>query len=188
MLMKPSQMERLAKIDVSPYVALATMLICKGRKMAGNQFRHQAETRAILIDYGYVDSILHKAALIHDIIEDIETFDPNLIINADEEGEDVYSVVLEVTQRPGESKGDFLTRIYHTGSFRAKLIKCADRISNMHDLGLISGVAFIERYCDETEKYIMPIAKEVELDMCTELLDLLKSRRSILELLRKLPV
>ena len=29
------------------------------------------ETYNILIDYGHIDSVLHKAALVHDLIEDI---------------------------------------------------------------------------------------------------------------------
>jgi GTP pyrophosphokinase len=158
------------------------MLICKGRKSSGNQFRHQVETRTILIDYGYVDAILHKAALVHDLIEDLEGFDVNLIINADEDGLAVYNLVLEVTRLKGEPKNDFLRRIYERGSWNAKLVKCADRISNMIALGLGLNTEreVIHRYCQETEDYILPIAQLVDHDMYTELADLVSSRRKLL--------
>ncbi|MDR2070826.1 MAG: hypothetical protein LBP81_05365, partial [Treponema sp.] len=172
---------RLTNMVTAPYVALATMLICKGRKSSGNQFRHQMETRTILIDYGYVDSVLHKAALVHDLIEDLEGFDSSLIIKADAEGPAVYDMVMEVTRKTGESKSDFLLRIREHGSTSAKLIKCADRISNMIALGLGLNTErnFIERYCDETENFILPIALQVDRDMHTELSDLVVSRRKL---------
>jgi GTP pyrophosphokinase len=182
MLMNEEKRIKLATMITAPYVALATMLICKSRKSSGNQFRHQVETRAILIDYGYVDSVLHKAALTHDLIEDLNEFDENLLISADAEGPDVYRLVMEVTRRRGESKPEFLQRIHRTGSTNAKLLKCADRISNMIALGLGLNTerAFVERYCNETEQYILPIAREVDLNMYTELTDLIYSRRRLL--------
>jgi GTP pyrophosphokinase len=182
MLMTEEKRIKLATMTTAPYVALATMLICKGRKSSGNQFRHQVETRAILIDYGYVDSVLHKAALTHDLIEDLSGFDVNLLLAADAEGPEVYKLVMEVTRSEGESKPDFLRRILETGSSNAKLIKCADRISNMIALGLGLNTerAFVERYCDETEQYVLPIACAVDRDMCIELTDLICSRRKLL--------
>ncbi|MDR0758714.1 MAG: hypothetical protein LBF74_01195 [Treponema sp.] len=182
--MTDDKLIKLTNMVTAPYVALATMLICKGRKSSGNQFRHQMETRTILIDYGYVDSILHKAALIHDLIEDLEDFDRSLVIRADAEGPDVYNMVMEVTRKKGESKSEFLLRIREHGSTNAKLIKCADRISNMIalGLGLNTEQAFIKRYCDETENFILPIALQVDKDMHTELSDLVMSRRKLLTL------
>jgi GTP pyrophosphokinase len=184
MLMTDEKRQILANMVTAPYVALATKLITKARKSSGNQFRHQVETRAILIDYGHISPILHKAALTHDLIEDLPGFDVNLLLNADSDGPAVYGLVMEVTRQTGESKPDFLRRIYEQGSRNAKLIKCADRISNMIALGLGLNIelSFIRRYCDETEEYIIPIAKDVDLDMCTELTDLIVSRRKLLTL------
>ena len=61
---------------------LATSLIGKARHAGGNMFRHQMDTLAILIDYGYIDSVLLKASIVHDTVEDIPDFDKNQIINA----------------------------------------------------------------------------------------------------------
>jgi GTP pyrophosphokinase len=165
----------------APYIALSTFLISVGRHAAGNQFRHQCETRAILIDYGYIDSVLHKAALVHDLIEDLPGFNRDLIRFADGEGGQVLELVLEVSKTPEESKSDFLSRILHCGSRNARILKVADRLSNMHDLGFVSPVTFIERYCNETEEFMFPMAAGVDRDMLRELKDLVESRRNILK-------
>lgn len=51
----------------------------------------------------------------------------------------------------------------------------------MTSLGFVTDEAFIERYCDETEYYILPIALEVDYNMYQELIDLIITRRKYLE-------
>ena len=88
--MNDKDMSQLSDMHLAPYMQLATNLIGKARHAGGNMFRHQMDTLAILIDYGYIDSVLLKAATIHDTIEDIPDFDKNLILQADpEEGQAV---------------------------------------------------------------------------------------------------
>lgn len=183
---KPEKMDmehmlQLKNIFLAPYMQIATNLIGKRRYAGGNMFRHQIDTMAILIDYGYIDSILLKASCVHDVIEDITDFDPEIIKNADEEGEEVLKLVYEVTKKPGQLKSDYLKGIIEHGSPKAKILKCADRISNMINLGFVTSSEFIERYCDETEFFILPIALEVDYNMYKEILDLVVSRRSYLE-------
>lgn len=183
---KPSTMDtdrmlQLSNIAFAPYIQLSTMLIGKQRHAGGNMFRHQIDTMGILMDYGYIDSVLLKASVVHDTVEDIPDFDENLILNADTDGKDVLSLVLEVTKRQGEKKDDFLKRIINFGSQKAKLLKCADRISNMISLGFVTDAKFIERYCNETEFYILPIAIEVDYNMYQELISLIMTRREYLE-------
>ena len=179
--MEHKAMLTLRDIYLAPYMQLATALIGKERRAGGNMFRHQLDTMTILIDYGYVDSVLLKASCIHDVVEDIPGFDTNNIINVDEEGEDVYRLVLEVTRRKEEDKPAFLRRIINEGSQKAKLLKTADRISNMISLGYVTDPKFIERYCDETEFFIFPIALEVDYNMYQELINLVMTRRKYLE-------
>nr|WP_318693650.1 hypothetical protein [uncultured Treponema sp.] len=174
-------MFQLSNISFAPYIQLSTMLIGKQRHAGGNMFRHQIDTMGILMDYGYIDSVLLKASVVHDTVEDIPDFDENLILNADSDGKDVLSLVLEVTKRQGEKKDDFLKRIINFGSQKAKLLKCADRISNMISLGFVTDAKFIERYCNETEFYILPIAIEVDYNMYQELIKLIMTRRQYLE-------
>ncbi|WP_407398250.1 hypothetical protein [Treponema sp.] len=183
---KPSSMDtdrmlQLSNISFAPYIQLSTMLIGKQRHAGGNMFRHQIDTMGILMDYGYIDSVLLKASVVHDTVEDIPDFDENLIINADADGKDVLTLVLEVTKRSGEKKDEFLKRIINFGSQKAKLLKCADRISNMISLGFVTDAKFIERYCNETEFYILPIAIEVDYNMYQELINLIMTRRQYLE-------
>lgn len=168
-------------IHLAPYMQIATVLIGKRRHAGGNMFRHQVDTMGILVDYGYIDSILLKASLIHDVIEDVPNFDINEILNIDSESPEVYKLVLEVTKKEKQPKQDYLIKILKKGSKKAKILKCADRISNMISLGFVTDPAFIDRYCDETELYIFPIALEVDFDMYTELIHLVMTRRKYLE-------
>lgn len=183
---KPDKMDsqhmiQLKNIFLAPYMQISTMLIGKARHAGGNMFRHQMDTLAILIDYGYIDSVLLKASVVHDTVEDIPNFDKNMIINADSEGQQVLDLVLEVTRREDEDKKAFLRRILDTGSQKAKILKCADRISNMISLGFVTDPKFIERYCDETEFFLLPMALEIDYNMYQELIDLIVTRRRYLE-------
>lgn len=179
--MAEQQMQQLCDIRLAPYMQLATGLIGKARHAGGNMFRHQMDTLAILIDYGYIDAVLLKASVVHDTVEDIEGFDKNLIMNADSDGQKVLDLVLEVTRREDEDKRQFLHRILDTGSQQAKVLKCADRISNMISLGYVTDPKFIERYCDETEYFLLPMALEVDFNMYQELISLIMTRRRYLE-------
>ncbi len=179
--MDVNSMQRLSDIQLAPYMQIATGLIGKARHAGGNMFRHQMDTLTILIDYGYIDSVLLKASIVHDTVEDIPDFDKNIIISADEEGQEVLDLVLEVTRQENEDKKQFLHRILDTGSQKAKILKCADRISNMISLGYVTDPTFIERYCDETEFFLLPMSIEVDFNMYQELINLIMTRRRYLE-------
>ncbi|MDR2730423.1 MAG: HD domain-containing protein [Treponema sp.] len=168
-------------IRLAPYIELATALIGKSREGGGNMFRHQIDTMAILIDYNHMDSVLLKASIIHDILEDIPDYNHNNIVNTDFEGHEVLNLVREVTRRQDESKPDFLMRVKEIGSHNAKILKVADRISNMISLGFVNNPGFISRYTEETEKYIFPIAAEISQYMLRELGHLVDSRRKHLD-------
>jgi len=178
--MAEEEMIRLKSMHLAPYIQLATALIGKRRRSGGNMFRHQIDTFGILMDYGYIDSVLLKAAVIHDLVEDVPDIDRDRILEIDEESQQVYQLVLEVTRRPVETKDVFLSRILEYGSPRALVLKSADRISNMISLGYTTDAAFIRRYADETERYVYPIAAKANKDMLTELVELVATRREFL--------
>ncbi|MCL1993202.1 MAG: hypothetical protein FWG66_09670 [Spirochaetes bacterium] len=179
--MTTEEMEHLKGTLLAPYIQLSTVLIGKSRESGGNMFRHQLDTMAILIDYHYINSVLLKAAIVHDVLEDVPDFNHNTLMNLDYEGHEVYSLVREVTRIPGEEKSVYLTRVHTTGSHNAKILKVADRISNMISLGFVNDMDFVKRYTDETENYILPIAREIDKHMVTELLYLIDSRRNFLD-------
>lgn len=164
----------LLKLELAPYILKATALISVERLVGGNQFRHAFSTLGILLDYKYYDkSVLLKASLVHDLFEDfpdpegqkreIQEFDRN-------EGNQVIDLVLEVTKREGESKPDYLQRVLTSGSKNALRLKCADRISNLTDLHLDThSKGKVEKYLDQTEKFVVPMAEKVDMGMVKEL-------------------
>ena len=173
-------MLRLKQMHLAPYMQLATALIGNLRRSGGNMFRHQIDTMGILIDYGYIDSVLLKAAIIHDLIEDVPGFDRDRILEIDDESADVFKLVLEVTRRPVETKVEFLERIRDFGSDKSRVLKSADRISNMISLGYVTDIEFVRRYIDETESQMFAIAGLADERMLDELKELVATRKESL--------
>ena len=179
MAMNEHELDALERVVLAPYIQLATPLINKPRFAGGNMFRHQMDTLGILIDYGYFEHVLLKASVIHDLIEDVEGYDIKHILEL-EDGPEVLVLVREVTRRPGETKEAFIGRIREHGSRWAKVLKVADRISNMVSLGLVNDHSFVKRYILESALFVYPIAEEVDANMAKELRDLISSRMDLL--------
>jgi (p)ppGpp synthase/HD superfamily hydrolase len=189
MSMEPENIEHtLAHITLAPYIVKAMALIGVRRWAGSNMFRHQISTMGILLDYKIVDPVLLKAAVIHDLFEDA----PNMpgvseeaITRIDADGPQVYALVMEVTIRTAggvrEPKGEYLQRIMQRGSARARVLKLADRISNLTALGYVHDPDFVKRYLVETRAFILPYAEAVNPNMFRELSDLLDNRQRMLE-------
>ncbi|MCU0371178.1 MAG: hypothetical protein MUC31_07165, partial [Bacteroidales bacterium] len=177
-----SDLDALRNLILAPYILKATALIGVSRKVGGNQFRHSFSTLGILLDYKYFgESVLLKASLIHDLLEDVPETQVDEIRQTDHEGNQVVDLVLEVTRRKEETKAQYLQRVLETGSVRARILKCADRISNLTDLHRDTHPDHkISDYLDQTEQYILPMARQVNPDMVIELTDLITRRRNIL--------
>ncbi len=178
-----SEIDILAHLVLAPYIIKATALISNERKVGGNQFRHAFATLGILLDYKYFSSsVLLKASLIHDLIEDIPSTSLNDLRSIDADAPRVVDLVLEVTRKPCVSKALYLKEILEKGSLEAKTLKVADRISNLTDLHRdIYTEEKMMKYLDETEEYVVPMAKEVNHNMVTELSDLIRKRRELLQ-------
>lgn len=175
------EFSELAGMVLAPWIAKATALTSCYRKVGGNQFRHAISTMGILIDYHYIDPVILKAALIHDLIEDIPSTDINDLKNIDADSYKVIPLVFEVTRSAGEGKHDFLKRIRFQGSRQAKIIKCADRISNLTDLHQgIFDKAYMLDYINQSEEYVYPMAQEEDKHMAFEIKDLIDRRRKCL--------
>jgi hypothetical protein len=169
----------LAGMIIAPYLQKATALRGVKRYVGGNQFRHAFATLAILIDYHYMDSVLLKASVIHDLIEDVKSTSHAEIMAIDSDGPKVLELVLEVTKQENETKEDFLKRILLHGSDSAKVLKCADRISNLTDLHPdIFDKTYIKNMMADTKNWVVPMAQQVNKDMLFELLDLIKRRET----------
>ena len=180
--MENFEKDLLADMVIAPYLQKATALRGVKRYVGGNQFRHAFATLAILIDYHYVDIVLLKASVIHDLIEDVKCTSNDEIRAIDKDGQKVLELVLEVTRRKPESKEEFLKRILNEGSPMAKVLKCADRISNLTDLHPdIFEKEYIKNTIAETKKWVVPMAEQVNKDMLFELQDLIKRRENNLK-------
>lgn len=178
--------EKLKNLVLAPYIIKATALIGKQRHVGGNQFRHNMATMAILLDYKlFSDSVLLKAAVIHDLIEDVPETDEQELRHIDNQANQVVDLVLEVTRPKGMVKTDYLEKIRDHGSRNAKILKVADRISNLTDLHRdhFTKQKMID-YLNQSEKYILPMAEQVNKDMATELKDIIAKRRNQLNYLK----
>jgi len=178
-------LETLKNLVLAPYILKATALISVQRDVGGNQFRHSFSTLGILLDYKfYTHSILLKASLLHDLLEDLPETQVDEIRWIDSDGTDVVKLVLEVTRKKDETKEEYLRRLLEHGSDNAMLLKCADRISNLTDLHRgIQSEQKISDYLDQTERYVIPMAGKVNADMLIELTDLVAKRRRILRMM-----
>ncbi len=180
--------KRLGGMTLAPYIFKAMALIGVRRRAGSNMFRHQMSTLGILLDYKFIDPVLLKAAVIHDLFEDASGM-PGVsrqeIVSIDEDGQAVYDLVMELTIRivdgVKEPKSVYLMRVMLAGSPRAKILKLADRISNMFALGFVHEDAFIEKYLEETRRYILPFAEQINADMFRELSDLVADRENKLK-------
>lgn len=179
--------EKLKNLVLAPYIIKATALIGKERGVGGNQFRHAMATMAILLDYKLFDDyVLLKASVIHDLLEDVPETNEFEIRIIDGQADQVLDLVREVTKPEEMAKADYLKRILEHGSRRAKLLKCADRISNLTDLHRDTHTdQKITDYLDQTEKYVIPMAREVNADMLIELTDLVRRRRKLVKILEE---
>jgi (p)ppGpp synthase/HD superfamily hydrolase len=181
----------LAGITLAPYIVKAMALIGVKRKGGSNMFRHQISTMGILLDYKIVDPVLLKAACIHDLFEDAPDL-PGVtrdeITGIDADGPAVYDLVMEVTMRSvdgmRESKAEYLARLMLDGSPRAKVLKLADRISNMTALGFVHDARFVRRFVAETRQFVLPYAAAINADMHRELSHLIENREQLLATLR----
>ena len=180
--MENFEKDLLAGMVIAPYLQKATALRGVKRYVGGNQFRHAFATLAILIDYHYMEVVLLKASVIHDLIEDVKCTSYDEIRAIDKDGQKVLDLVLEVTRRKTESKDEFLKRVLLEGSPMAKVLKCADRISNLTDLHPdIFDKEFIKNTIADTKKWVVPMAEQVNKDMLFELQDLIKRRETNLK-------
>ena len=178
----------LGRITMAPYIVKAMALIGVKRRGGSNMFRHQISTMGILLDYKILDPVLLKAAVIHDLFEDAPTM-PGVteaeIAGIDADGPAVYALVMEMTPRTvdgvKEPKTEYLRRVMEEGSHRAKVLKLADRISNLTALGFVTDTAFVRRYLAETRACILPRAEAVNPDMFKELSDLVENRGRYLQ-------
>jgi guanosine-3',5'-bis(diphosphate) 3'-pyrophosphohydrolase len=101
---------------------------------ASPYINHPIVVAETLARYGVTDPVTLKAAILHDTIEDTETTPEELERLF---GREVREVVMEVTDDqalPKRERKDVQVRQAPGLSRRAKLVRIADKISNVHDV------------------------------------------------------
>jgi GTP diphosphokinase / guanosine-3',5'-bis(diphosphate) 3'-diphosphatase len=98
---------------------------------------HPAEVVRILVGRGHMKPDVLAAAYLHDVLEDTDVTRDELVA---EFGEEIVGIVHEVTNigrpgRPFEEKQAVLLDHARQMTPRAKLVKLADRLHNLRDLG-----------------------------------------------------
>ena len=189
--MENTEMYALRNMELAPWIQKASALIEHHRKVGGNQFRHCLATMTILMDYHLIDSVLLKTAIVHDLLEDSTNVSRQELINLDSDGPEVLELVLELSRdKKTQSKIEYLEKLSMQGSSKAKIVKLADRISNLTDLHLfVFSKDDAEAYIQQTEEYILPMVsslineeipaeqKKMVVEMGKELHDLIVIRR-----------
>lgn len=95
---------------------------------------HTFEAAQILTECGVTDEDVLIAAVLHDTLEDTDTTKDDLSFKF---GERVLSIVEEVTDDPSierEAQKQVQIKAAPTKTYAAKLVKAADKTSNMRDL------------------------------------------------------
>ena len=140
----------------------------------------QAKSSQPILPYSS-DSLRHDLMRVHDVW--LETRRRHDRYSVYQYLTAVFDLVMEVTIRTvdgvRESKAVYLSRIMQFGSDRAKMLKLADRISNITALGFVHDQTFIARQLQETREFVLPFAETVNADMFRELSDLVVAREQL---------
>jgi hypothetical protein len=188
------EMKILSEMVLAPWIQKSFALKLEQRKVGGNQFRHCFAVLGILIDYQVIDPVILKASVIHDLLEDAkDEKDKNeqALRVIDSDSEKVLELVKAVSyNKDEESKTDFLLRILNHPNDEPRILKMADRISNLTDLhqGIFSD-SKIEEELIETKEIILKMPEaikdqnrfgKVAQNMEKELISLIKNREELI--------
>lgn len=124
------------------------------RKNGKEYITHPERTKEILKEIGIVDEDYLLAALFHDLLEDTNTSDKEILKYSNER---VLKVVKDLTKEEDYIMEEYMENIKKDEM--STLVKLADRLSNLEDLESTNDEEFIYRYIDDTEKWFLDLAK-----------------------------
>ena len=154
----------LAALDEA--VAFATLRHGDQTRPAGEPYlEHLLEATRVLVEaVGVTDADVLRAAVLHDVVEDM---DCTLAEVRDRFGERTAVLVDWVTKPPRpegqsreEARAAYLDRLAHAPDDAAILVKLADRLSNVQRLDTHPRPAKAAAYYDETVRLILPLAAD----------------------------
>jgi len=107
-----------------------------------------------------------QAALLHDVIEDVEELEQDwntLSIRKvkSEFSSNTISIVDDCSRAPDVSRDDFMVAIKGL-TWPSKIIKCLDRLHNLIRAFSITDASYIERYIAETKEVYLPAFENMD--------------------------
>ncbi len=133
------------------------------RKGGAEAIVHPLRVCAYLVAFErFDDDVLFSAALLHDVVEDVECVknDPQILVREYGLSQEVLDLVLKVTKYKG-----IPTEVYYRGireDWRAVMIKLSDRSNNVSTLDSFS-VEKMRSYILETTDYVLPLTSHAKL-------------------------
>lgn len=143
-----------------------------GQKRIGglDYITHPLAVAMILMSKG-MDSTTVVAGLFHDIKEDTNATDEEIIQFGGTDGKEVLRLVNLVTKTKGYIMKEYVYEI--SQDYRALMLKLADRLHNLQ-CAVVANESFRKRYIKETEEYYVELAKgtvfEDDIQMALEIL------------------
>ncbi len=117
--------------------------------------QHPIRVTSLLRAAGINDDKLLAAAVLHDVMEDCKVT-AGMLKDAGFT-EETIDIVYLVSKRKAQNIEDYYELI--KDNEKAILLKLADRCHNLSTMAGIFTVAGMEKYVEETEKYILPLGK-----------------------------
>lgn len=130
------------------------------RKHGLEYISHPMRVVEILKTAGLSEESILIAGLFHDLLEDTDAKKEEVLHLSNYE---ILFIVEILTKENGYNMRDYMDRINNNP--KAKLIKLADRISNLEDILFLEDIEFLSRYLKETQKYFLELSKGTVLEV-----------------------
>lgn len=134
----------------------------KGQYRKGGQeyIVHPLRVCAYLVSLNLEDDILLSAALLHDVVEDVDYIKefPRILVDEYKLDKEVLDVVLAVTKNIKGMTSE-QEKLYYEGvrkNWRALLVKLSDRVNNISTMYDFSEAKRMQ-YIEETKEFILPL-------------------------------
>ena len=126
------------------------------RKGGAEYLVHPLRVCDFLVALKFYDDILLSAALLHDVLEDVESVrnDPQKLVTEYGLSEEVLDLVRKLTKRKDTPMGVYYKEICE--DWRALLIKLSDRCNNVSTLDCFAPEK-MQAYIVETKDYVLPL-------------------------------
>lgn len=115
---------------------------------------HPIRVKEILKEKGIKDEEYLITALFHDLIEDTDASKEDIIKYGNEK---IYQAVKILSKEKDYVMDEYISNIKSTEM--TKLVKLADRISNLEDAHCTEDLNFMKHYIEETGEYYIPLSK-----------------------------